>query len=293
MTAMKIFEPHAHMASRITDDYERMALAGIVAICEPAFWQGQPRTSVGSFIDYFEGLLGFERWRAGQYGIRHVCTLALNPKEANDDRVNEDVIAILPRYLEKDGVVGVGEVGFDDQTAAEEKYFRRQVELALEHELPILVHTPHRDKVRGVERTVAILSEMKVPPALALVDHNTEETVPLLIETGHYIGFSIYPDTKMTEERVGAIFERWGTERMIINSATDWGRSDPLKVPRTVVHLRGRGFPESEIARIVWENPVRFFSQTGRIDPAEMEMPLTIERGLFQGNSLLRGGQRW
>jgi uncharacterized protein len=290
---MRIFEPHIHMASRVTDDYERMALAGIVALVEPAFWQGQPRTSLGSFLDYFDGLLGFERWRAGQYGIRHFCTMALNPKEANDERVNEAVIEALPRYLEKDGVVAVGEVGFDDQTPAEEKFLRIQIELAERHDLPLLVHLPHRDKVRGLERTLSILREMNVPPERALIDHNTEETVPLLVETGHYIGFSIYPDTKMTEERVGAIFERYGTERMILDSAADWGRSDPLKVPKTVMHLRSRGFPEDVIAGIVWTNPVTFFSQSGRLDPEELERPLAVERGLFEGNSLLRGGQRW
>jgi len=290
---VKLFDPHVHMASRVTDDYERMALAGIVAVCEPAFWQGQPRTSVGTFVDYFDLLLGFERYRASQYGIRHLCTIALNPKEANDGRVNQAVIEVLPRYLEKDGVVAVGEVGFDDQTATEEKFFRVQIELAARHELPLLVHLPHRDKVKGLERTLAIVREMRVPPGRVLIDHNTEETVPLVVETGHYIGFSIYPDTKMTEERVGTIFARYGVERMIINSAADWGRSDPLKVPRTVMHLRNRGVPETAIETLVWKNPVAFFSQTGRLDPGELEQPLTIERGPWEGNTLLRGGQTW
>jgi uncharacterized protein len=290
---MRIFEPHVHMASRVTDDYERMARAGISVIVEPAFWQGQPRTSVGTFIDYFDLLLGFEPYRASQYGIRHLSTIALNPKEANDERVNEAVVEILPRYLEKDGVVAVGEVGFDDQTAAEEKFFRAQIELALDHDLPLLVHTPHRDKVRGVERTLAIVREMRVAAERVLVDHNTEETVALVADTGHYMGFSIYPDTKMTEERVGAIFARYGFERMIINSAADWGRSDPLKVPKTANHLLERGFSETEVAKLVWANPVTFFSQGGRIDPAELDEPVTIDRGPYLGNSLLRGGQSW
>ncbi|MGH7818502.1 MAG: TatD family hydrolase [Candidatus Binatia bacterium] len=290
---MRIFEPHIHMASRVTDDYEHMARAGIVAVCEPAFWQGQPRTHVGTFIDYFDLLLGFEPYRASQYGIRHFCTIALNPKEANDERVNEGVIDVLPRYLEKDGVVAVGEVGFDDRTATEERFFRIQIELATKHDLPLLVHLPHRDKVKGLERTLAILREMNVPPGRALVDHNTEETVPLLAGSGHYVGFSIYPDTKMTEERVGAIFERYGTERMIVNSAADWGRSDPLKVPKTVEHLRGRGFSEDDLSRLVWRNPVEFFSQSGRLAARELERPLVIDRGPYEGNSLLRGGQTW
>ena len=290
---MRIFEPHVHMASRVTDDYERMAQAGIAAIVEPAFWQGQPRSSLGTFVDYFDLLLGFEPYRASQYGIRHFCTIALNPKEANDERVNQAVIEILPRYLEKDGVVAVGEVGFDDGTAAEEKFFRAQIELALEHDLPLLVHTPHRDKVKGVERTLALVREMRVPPERVLVDHNTEETVALVAGTGHYIGFSIYPDTKMTEERVGAIFERYGVERMIINSAADWGRSDPLKVPKTVEHLRQRGFAASDLETLVWTNPVSFFSQGGRLPAEDLDRPPRVDRQAYLGNSLLRGGQTW
>ena len=81
---MKIFEPHIHMFSRVTDDYERMALAGVRVVLEPAFWIGQPRTNVGAFVDYFDTLVGWERFRASQFGIHHVCTMALNPREAND-----------------------------------------------------------------------------------------------------------------------------------------------------------------------------------------------------------------
>ena len=115
---MRLFDPHIHMSSRTTADYEAMAAAGIVAIVEPAFWLGQPRTHVGTFEDYFASLLGWEPFRASQFGIRHFCTLALNPKEANDERLADGVLALLPRYLAKDGVVAVGEVGYDEQTRA-------------------------------------------------------------------------------------------------------------------------------------------------------------------------------
>src|ERR1700733_1666277 len=102
---MPIFEPHAYMTSRTTDDYEAMAAAGIEALVEPAFWLGQPRSSVGSFVDYFNALIGWERYRASQFNIAHHCTIALNPKEANDSRFRDEVLALLPRYLSKDRVV--------------------------------------------------------------------------------------------------------------------------------------------------------------------------------------------
>lgn len=112
----KYFDPHIHMVSRTTDDYQNMAAAGITGVIEPAFWQGQARTSVGSFVDYFDTLLGWERFRASMFGIHHFCTLGINPKEANNLRLAQEVLDILPRYLVKDGVVAVGEIGYDDIT---------------------------------------------------------------------------------------------------------------------------------------------------------------------------------
>jgi uncharacterized protein len=287
---MKMFDPHIHMTSRTTDDYEAMAAAGIAAIIEPAFWLGQPRTHVGTFEDYFLSIIGWERFRASQFGIRHFCTIGLNPKEANDPRVAEGVLAIMPRYLVKDGVVAVGEIGFDEMTQIEEKYFARQLELAREHELPVLVHTPHRDKKKGTERSLALVRELKFPEDHVLIDHNNEETLPLVLDTGCWAGHSIYPDTKMDEDRMVTLVKKYGKERMIINSAADWGKSDPLKVPKTVARMRDAGIPEGDIETIVWKNPIKFFAQSGRLDLIDLERTNAVDqRELFEGNSVLRG----
>jgi len=287
---MKMFDPHIHMTSRTTDDYQAMAAAGIVAVIEPAFWLGQPRTHVGSFEDYFLSLTGWERLRASQFGIRHFCTMALNPKEANNPELAAGVLELLPRYLEKDGVVAVGEVGFDDMTPAEEKCFFDQLELARQFELPVLVHTPHRDKKRGTERTIALIREARFPEGKVLIDHNNEETLPLVLATECYAGHSIYPHTKMDEGRMAALVVKYGPERIVINSAADWGVSDPLKVPKTVEAMRGRGISEDAIEQIVWRNPIAFFGQSGRLDLSEQSELLSVDqRDLFQGNSVLRG----
>ena len=263
---MKLFDPHIHMSSRTTADYEAMAAAGIVAIVEPAFWLGQPRTHVGTFEDYFGSLLGWEPYRASQFGIRHFCTLALNPKEANDPRVADGVLALLPRYLGKDGVVAVGEIGYDEQTEAEDRRFAEQLELARQFDLPALVHTPHRDKKRGTERSLALVREAKFPEERVLIDHNNEETLPLVLATGCWAGHSIYPNSKMDEQRMAALVRRYGPERLVINSAADWGISDPLKVPKTVAVMRAQGIAEDVIETVAWRNPVAFFAQSGRLD---------------------------
>ncbi len=287
---MRLFDPHIHMTSRTTDDYQAMAAAGIAAVVEPAFWVGQPRNSVGTFEDYFLSLLGWERFRAQQFGIRHFCALALNPKEANNPKVADGVIALLRRYLEKDGVVAVGEIGYDDQTEAEDRCFRAQVELARQCGLPILIHTPHRDKKRGTERTLALTKELGFPPELTLVDHNNEETLPLTLASGCWAGHSIYPFTKMDEGRMVALVKKYGTDRIIVNSAADWGVSDPLKVPKTAAAMREAGIAEADIERVLWRNPVRFFAQSGRLD-LEEAAPKVDQRELFEGNSVLRGQQ--
>jgi predicted metal-dependent TIM-barrel fold hydrolase len=290
---MKIFDPHIHMTSRSTDDYEAMARAGVLAIVEPAFWLGQPRTNAGSFVDYFNSLLGWERFRASQFGIRHFCTIGLNPKEANNPKLAGEVLAMLPRFLAKDGVVAVGEIGFDDQTDEEEDVLAKQVALAAEFKLPILIHTPHRDKKRGTIRTIDVIRRCGFPEERVLIDHNNEETLPLVLESKCWAGHTIYPNTKMDELRMAALVKKYGTSRIIINSAADWGISDPLKVPKTIEVMRQQGIDEASIQTIVWDNPVAFFAQSGRLDVSGLEQHPAVDRTQkFATNSVLRGDQK-
>jgi uncharacterized protein len=284
---MRIFDPHAHMTSRTTDDYEAMYASGVRALVEPAFWLGQPRTSVGSFIDYFNSLLGWERFRSGQFGIRHHCTIGLNPKEANDEALAREVIDVLPRFLGKDGVVAVGEIGFDAMTAAEEWALQAQLELANEYELPVLVHTPHRDKAHGTLKTIEMVVASGVKPEFVVIDHNNELTVKDVLDSGCWAGFSIYPGTKMDEHRMVRVAQEHGLERVLVNSACDWGVSDPLKVRKTADRMAEAGFSEDDIDRLVWRNPVEFFAQSGQLILDDIESPdLTAT---FEGSGVLRG----
>jgi predicted metal-dependent TIM-barrel fold hydrolase len=205
---MMFIDPHAHMISRTTDDYEAMAAAGVVALIEPAFWLGQPRTNVGSYLDYLSTLVGFERFRASQFGIRHYCTIGLNSKEANNEELAEAVMELLPRFALKEGVVAIGEIGYDEQTALEDKYFRLQLELAKELDLPVMVHTPHRDKKNGTSRSMDVCIEHGMDPRKVIIDHNNEETVREVLDRGFWAGFSIYPSTKMGNARMVEILQK-------------------------------------------------------------------------------------
>jgi predicted metal-dependent TIM-barrel fold hydrolase len=288
----RFIDPHVHMVSRTTDDYQRMAEAGIVAVIEPSFWVGQPRTEAGSFKDYFSGLIGWERFRASQFGITHYCTIGLNSKEANNQQLAESVMKILPLFLCKEKVVGVGEIGYDEQTPLEEKYFRQQLILSKEALLPVQIHTPHRNKKRGTLRSMEVCLEHKIDPSWVVIDHNNEETVKDVLDQGFWAAFTIYPNTKMGNERMVEIVKKYGSERIIINSAADWGISDPLAVPKTASLMEEKGITSKDIDKVCYFNALKVFGLSGKIKESDW---LNAEENIdnsYNGNSVLRGDQK-
>jgi predicted metal-dependent TIM-barrel fold hydrolase len=287
---MRFIDPHIHMSARTTDDYERMSAAGIVAIIEPAFWLGQPRTQVGSYIDYMSSLVGWERFRAAQFGIRHYCTIGLNSKEANNEALAEQVLEVLPRYLMKEGVVAVGEIGYDDQTPVEDKYYRAQLSLAKEFDMLVQVHTPHRDKKSGTTRSMDVAIEMGMDPGRVVIDHNNEETVQEVLDRGFWAAFTIYPHTKMGNERMVEIARKYGSDHIFIDSSADWGVSDPLAVPKTARLMLERGITAGDVDAICYGNALQAFGQSGQMKEEHWLDPAPVDqRMLFEGNSVLRG----
>ena len=287
---MMYIDSHAHMLSRTTDDYEAMAAAGVVAVIEPAFWLGQPRTHVATYIDYLSSIVGFERFRAGQFGIRHYCTIGLNSKEANNEELAEAVMEILPRFAMKEGVVAIGEIGYDDQTELEDKYFRLQIDLAMELDLPVMVHTPHRDKKRGTTRSMDVCTEHGIDPSKVVIDHNNEETVRETLDRGFWAGFSIYPSTKMGTERMVDILKEYGPERIIVDSACDWGISEPLAVAKTAMLAEQKGVDKEAIRLVCYQNALDAYGQSGQMHEDDWLNPPAIDqRTVYEGNSILRG----
>jgi len=287
---MRFIDPHIHMSARTTDDYERMAAAGIVALIEPAFWLGQPRTQVGSYIDYLSSLVGWERFRATQFGIRHYCTIGLNSKEANNEALAEQVLEVLPRYLMKEGVVAVGEIGYDDQTPVEDKYYRAQLALAKEFGMLVQVHTPHRDKKSGTIKSMEVAVEMGVEPNSVVIDHNNEETVKDVLDRGFWAAFTIYPNTKMGNERMVEIARKYGSDHIFIDSSADWGVSDPLAVPKTARLMLDRGIAAKDVEALCYGNALKAFGQSGQMKEEDWLKPEPVDqRMLFEGNSVLRG----
>lgn len=261
---MNYIDPHIHMVSRTTDDYQRMAYAGCVAVSEPAFWAGFDRGSADGFRDYFRQLTEVEPKRAALFGIRHYCWLCINAKEAEDVGLSREVIKMIPEFLGAPTVLGIGEIGLNKNTRNEATVFQEHLDLAMRTDELVLIHTPHLDdKYQGTRMILDMLNnDRRVKPHRVCVDHVEEHTIGPALDAGFWVGMTLYPITKCTPARAADMVERHGVERVLVNSAGDWGKSDPLAVPELIQELKRRGHPQSLITRLVYENPLAFWKQS-------------------------------
>lgn len=261
---MDYIDPHIHMVSRTTDDYATLARMGCVAMSEPAFWAGFDRGSADGFRDYFHQLTDVEPKRAAQFGIQHFTWLCINAKEAENVSLSRDVIAMIPEFINCANVLGIGEIGLNKNTKNESTVFLEHLDLAVEYEQQILIHTPHlEDKYQGTRMILDMLcDDSRIDRSRVLVDHVEEHTITEVLDRGFWAGMTLYPITKCTPERAVDMIEQYGGERLLANSAGDWGPSKPTAVPDLIFELRRRGHSEALIRKVVYENPIEFFSQS-------------------------------
>jgi uncharacterized protein len=264
----RLIDPHIHMYSRTTDDYDAMSKAGIEVIVQPSFWLGSPRTSVGTFIDYWEHMIGFETNRAREFGIEHFVCISVNPKEATERPLALDAMDAMTEYLDRERVVAVGEIGYNMINDLEEEIFIKQMDIASQKNMLMTIHLPHNNKPEGMKRIERILksdTSGKYDTKKILVDHNVEETIEKTLELGMWAGLSVYPITKLSPERAMRLIKKYGQERIMIHSAADWGISDPLSVPLVAREMRKeRPFGINDIEKVTFYNAYDFFKQSER-----------------------------
>jgi hypothetical protein len=231
---------------------------------EPAFWAGFDRGSVESFRDYFRQLTDFEPKRAAQYGIKHYTWLCINAKEAENVSLSREVIAMIPEFLDNPNVLGIGEIGLNKNTRNESIIFLEHLDLAAKYNQQVLIHTPHlEDKYQGTRMILDMLmSDSRLERSRVLVDHVEEHTIQAVLENGFWAGMTLYPISKCTPQRAADMIEKYGTERLMANSAGDWGPSKPTAIPDLIMELKRRGHSKEFIQQVVYENPKKFFSQS-------------------------------
>jgi len=258
-----LIEPHIHMVSRTTDDYEFLARVGVAAVTEPAFWAGFDRANSDEFRTYFRQLTVYEPRRAGQFGIQHYTWLCINPKEAENLALSREVIKLIPDFLDQPTVLGIGEIGLHKNTRNELAILEEQVDLAARYHQIILVHTPHlADKRKGTRLIIDVLrNEKRISPDRVIIDHCEEHTIGAVRDAGFWAGVTVYPTSKCTPQRAVDILECWGMQRIWVNSAADWGISHPSRLVDTMLEFRRRGHSAAQAHEVFYNNPCRFLSQ--------------------------------
>ena len=269
-----IIEPHIHMFSRTTEEYQAMYAAGIRACVEPSFWLGSNRRYAGSFFDYFQLILEFETVRAARFGIDHFSAIAMNPKEADDRVLADEVIDGMTPYLDHPRCVALGEVGLNLITPNEEYAMLRQLQIAEDRKMPVILHLPHVEKLRGALRILDLIKVHGFTVERIDVDHNTEETIKHTLDSGCFAGMTVYPYSKLNPERVSAMVKLYGHERVIVNGSADWGVSDPLSLVKVVDFMRADGHSEAVIAELVFNTAMRFYSASPHWTPDFNIQPL-------------------
>lgn len=273
---MIIVEPHIHMFSRTTEDYQAMYEQGIRVVVEPSFWLGSTRRYAGTFWDYFQLILEFEAQRAERFGIDHYANIAVNPKEAENLELAMETIDGMDPYWEHERCLAVGEIGYNLITPNEEKVFQRQLEIARERNMLIMIHTPHDtptvSKKKGTERTIDLLKDLNYDHDRIIIDHNTEETMDLSRKADVWAGMTVYPYSKLNPERAIDILKKWGIEKTMVNSSADWGVSDPTTLPKIAGHMMNNGFGMKQIERLLFHNPMAFYKQSGKFNP-RLDLP--------------------
>jgi predicted metal-dependent TIM-barrel fold hydrolase len=259
------FDPHIHMYSRTTDDYEKMSLSGIEVIVQPSFWLGSPRTNVGSFVDYWEHMISYETKRAREFGIEQFVCISVNPKESVGRPLATEATDLMEKqFLDRERVVAVGEIGYNLINELEEEIFVKQLEMCKNRDLLAMIHLPHLDKPKAMDQMERIFNENKYDYNKILIDHNTEETIQRTLELGAWAGLSVYPRTKLSPQRVIDIVKKYGADRLMVNSAADWGVSDPLSVPLTAREMRKNNCKREDIEKVTFWNAYEFYSQSNK-----------------------------
>lgn len=261
----RFFDPHIHMYSRTTDDYMAMAKSGIEVVVQPSFWLGGQRNFVGTFEDYWEHMISFETKRAKDFGIEHFVCISVNPKEATARPLALDALEPMKKkYLDRERVVAIGEIGYNLINDLEEEIFLKQMDISVSRDMLMMIHLPHTNKMEAMKKIQKILKDNKYNREKILIDHNTEETINLTLDLGLWAGLSVYPFTKLSPERAMKIIQKNGSDRIMINSAADWGVSDPLSVPLVAEKMKNEGFSSTDIEKTTCFNAFDFFKQSPR-----------------------------
>ncbi len=251
MGHIEIYDSHIHSEGRSQKELSEMSNSGIKTVNSCAFYPVRPRYP-GTLIDLFRKLEEFETYRGEKAGLKVVPAFGIHPR-----CIPENWHEVID-FLEESQPKIFGEIGLETAEKAEVEVLKAQLSLAKKLDIPCIIHTPRGNKAEITQKTLKSLEELRFPEQLAVIDHVSLETVSEILNRGYHAGLTV-EEGKLSERDVLEIIEKFGPERLMINSDTGFTSLDYLSTVRAVSFLLEKGVEMEEIKRIAFENAKEFF----------------------------------
>lgn len=255
-----IFESHAHYDDRRFDsDRKELLLSmeehGIETII-----------NVGSDLEGVKKTLALTEEYPFIYGA-----IGIHPSEIED--LSEEVYEWLRERCRLPKVVAVGEIGLDyywdkdEEVKRSQRYwFCRQMELAREQELPVIIHS--RDAAEDTLKLVQGIHGEQIPGVVHCFSYSPEQAFAY-IKMGYYIGIGgvvTFKNARKLKETAAAI----PLEHILLETDCPYLSPEPergkrnssLNLPYVAQEIaRLRGITQEEVMEVTRENARRLFSR--------------------------------
>lgn len=260
---MRIIDPHLHIDRMKGKDAETLSIAGVEAGILPTPHLLQWIVSAETLFRMWRNFLDFEVNHSKSLGIDIHVTLGVPFYGLETEAVTE-CIKQLPRYLENDKVVGLGEIGMDAGILDEEKLFRNHLAIAKEHNLPVIVHTPtpmEPQAPRVLKKIIKVIEDLRFPMNKVILDHTGKATLKTRLSSGAMVGLSLCYDKLRPEDAAEIVAQNPGyRQQLLVNSEFGYSGEGYYSVPRAVLSMRRLGLPREVIEGVTWDNPKKFFN---------------------------------
>ncbi len=255
------FDAHLRAGGLSARDLADLRFFGIAGALAPADDSGSP-LGADAIRRGWEELAGRVIRRLRRGGLAAYAALGVHPRRI-PWRGLEALLAELPDLLGRPEVVAIGAVGLEKGGAREEQVFTRQLGLARDLRLAVLVHTPFGDKVRLTRRTLAILREAELPPERVIVDRADGRTVRMILACGYRAGLSL-SRARGVEDAVRLV-RTLGSDGLVLESDAGEGGGDLLALARAADRMAKAGLSEAVIRRVCGGNALVALGLDARI----------------------------
>jgi hypothetical protein len=251
METIPFIDPHVHADNRSSEEFPRLKTAGCKGIVIVAGAGGGYR-SPDSLLDHFRRLSQVDRRRVERAHLSVWLALGAHPSGIPEKNV-DTFLEFFPQALKEYGASVVGEIGLEHCTSEEERVLAYELQVAASYNMPVIIHTPQKNKAQAIERTLDILLESPLASEYVLLDHLNRDVLPQVLSSRCWLGLSVHP-AKLSPDDAAAIVAEHGPDRFVLSSDTGAHPSYLFAFPSTISAMEEKGVEKNVIYKVVYEH---------------------------------------